>query len=54
VQVSPDATLQRADCRIEWRGGGAERAEAALEAALQELIARNFHDCADEGTDHGE
>ena len=54
VQVSPDASFQHGDCRIEWRGGGAERAEAVLEAALQDLISRTFHDCADEGTDHGE
>ena len=28
VQISPDPTLKGADCRVEWRGGGAERAEA--------------------------
>ena len=54
VQVSPDAGLDRADCRIEWRGGGAERAEAAIENALQELIARHFRDGNDKGPDHGE
>jgi len=31
-----------ADCRIEWRGGGSERSEAAIEAALDALIARRF------------
>jgi flagellar assembly protein FliH len=42
VQVSGDPALARADCRIEWRGGGAERAEAAIETAIAELIARRF------------
>lgn len=44
VQISPDATLKGADCRVEWRGGGAERAEAAIDAALDELMARHFRD----------
>ena len=42
VQLSADAALSGADCRIEWRGGGAERAEAAIAAALDELITRRF------------
>ncbi|HEY4124825.1 MAG TPA: FliH/SctL family protein [Rhizomicrobium sp.] len=42
VQISADPNIRGADCRIEWRGGGAERSEAALEAALAELIARRF------------
>jgi flagellar assembly protein FliH len=42
VQVSPDASLSGADCRIDWRGGGAERTNAAIEAALDELVARRF------------
>jgi flagellar assembly protein FliH len=42
VQISADSNIRGADCRIEWRGGGAERSEAALEAALAELIARRF------------
>ncbi len=58
VQVFPDSTLSRADCRIEWRGGGAERAESVIEKALQELIARSFKEAAlttdDEGTDYGQ
>lgn len=56
VQVSPDPTLKRADCRIEWRGGGAERAEAAIESALEQLLARNFQkseNLTDEGAGHG-
>jgi flagellar assembly protein FliH len=44
VQVSADSALKGADCRVEWRGGGAERAEAVIDAALNELIARRFHD----------
>jgi flagellar assembly protein FliH len=42
VQISADPNIRGADCRIEWRGGGAERSEAALEMALAELIARRF------------
>jgi flagellar assembly protein FliH len=42
VQISVDPNIRSADCRIEWRGGGAERSEAALETALSELIARRF------------
>ena len=44
VQISPDAALKGADCRVEWRGGGAERAEAAIDAALDDLMARHFRD----------
>jgi len=44
VQISDDPALANADCRIEWRGGGAERAEAALEATLECLIKRCFSD----------
>jgi flagellar assembly protein FliH len=54
VQVSADPSLARADCRIEWRGGGAERASASIESALEELIARNFRDGDDRGAGHGE
>jgi flagellar assembly protein FliH len=42
VQISADATLSGADCRIDWRGGGAERTNTAIEAALSELMARRF------------
>jgi flagellar assembly protein FliH len=42
VQISADASLAGADCRIDWRGGGAERTNAAIETALDELIARRF------------
>ena len=44
VQISADPAIKGADCRIEWRGGGAERIEEALEASLNEIIARTFPD----------
>lgn len=44
VQISPDPAITGADCRIEWRGGGAERIEKALEASLNEIISRRFPD----------
>lgn len=42
VVVTTDPKLGPADCRIEWRGGGAERSEDAIEAAIAGLIARRF------------
>jgi len=42
VLISADASIHAADCRIEWRGGGAERSEAAIEAALDALIEKRF------------
>jgi len=42
VIVSADPAIKGADCRIEWRGGGAERSEAAIEDALAEIITRRF------------
>jgi flagellar assembly protein FliH len=44
VQISVDPAIKGADCRIEWRGGGAERIEAALEASLNEIITRTYPD----------
>jgi flagellar assembly protein FliH len=41
LQLSPDANLDGADCRIEWRGGGAERAQAVIETALTDLLERH-------------
>jgi flagellar assembly protein FliH len=46
VQISGDPALKGSDCRIEWRGGGAERSEQTIENTLQELIARHFADGA--------
>jgi len=42
VILAADPAITGADCRIEWRGGGSERSEAAIEAALYALIARRF------------
>ncbi|HEY0301889.1 MAG TPA: hypothetical protein VGC36_11170, partial [Rhizomicrobium sp.] len=42
VVVSGEAALGSADCRIEWRGGGAERSEHVIEAAIADAIARRF------------
>jgi flagellar assembly protein FliH len=42
VMMTADPSLTGGDCRIEWRGGGAERSEAAIEAALTALIAHRF------------
>jgi flagellar assembly protein FliH len=42
IQFVADGELADADCRIEWRGGGIERAHAAIEKALDDLIARRF------------
>jgi len=42
VQIASEPRLANADCRIEWRGGGVERNEQALEDAITALIARHF------------
>lgn len=42
VMLAADPAISGADCRIEWRGGGSERSEAAIEAALDTLITRRF------------
>ncbi|MDE2134817.1 MAG: hypothetical protein KGM97_04995 [Alphaproteobacteria bacterium] len=42
IVASADVAITGADCRIEWRGGGAERNLAALEEAIGELVARRF------------
>ncbi|HWA90442.1 MAG TPA: FliH/SctL family protein [Rhizomicrobium sp.] len=42
VVASADPAIKNADCRIEWRGGGAERSEAAIEQALADIITRRF------------
>jgi flagellar assembly protein FliH len=42
--LAADPQITGADCRIEWRGGGSERSEAAIEAALDALIQRRFSD----------
>ena len=40
--IAADPAMTGADCRIEWRGGGAERSEQAIEDALTALIAHRF------------
>ncbi len=42
IVASPEADMKGGDCRIEWRGGGAERSIDHLEAAIGEVIARRF------------
>jgi flagellar assembly protein FliH len=42
IQFVPDDRMANADCRIEWRGGGIERAQSAIESALADLMARRF------------
>ena len=42
VMIAADPSMTGADCRIEWRGGGAERSEQAIEDALTALIAHRF------------
>jgi flagellar assembly protein FliH len=47
VTIAADPAFRGADCRIEWRGGGSERSEAAIEAALDGLIERRFSNSPD-------
>jgi flagellar assembly protein FliH len=54
VQISGDASLHGADCRIDWRGGGAERTNAAIEAALDELMTRRFANAGGGGQNRSE
>jgi flagellar assembly protein FliH len=42
VLLAADPAMEGADCRIEWRGGGAERSGAAIDAALDQLIVSHF------------
>ncbi|HUO99075.1 MAG TPA: hypothetical protein VMU01_10425 [Rhizomicrobium sp.] len=42
IVATADAAIAGADCRIEWRGGGAERSLSALEEAIGDVIARRF------------
>ena len=47
VMLAVDPTMMGADCRIEWRGGGSERSEAAIENAIGALITRYFSNTSD-------
>jgi flagellar assembly protein FliH len=42
ITIAAEAGMKAGDCRIEWRGGGAERSEDAIEDALTSLIAHRF------------
>ncbi len=42
VMIAEDAHMQGGDCRIEWRGGGAERCEQMIEEAMTDIIAHRF------------
>jgi flagellar assembly protein FliH len=42
IVAMADPTIGGGDCRIEWRGGGAERSLAALEQAIGDIIERRF------------
>jgi flagellar assembly protein FliH len=42
VVIAADAQMAAGDCRIEWRGGGAERSEKAIEDILTSLIDHRF------------
>jgi len=42
IHVTADPNFSGADCRIEWRGGGAERSFATIEAAIAKIIEQRF------------
>jgi flagellar assembly protein FliH len=42
IVTHPEQGMRGADCRIEWRGGGAERSIDHLEEAIGEVISRRF------------
>ncbi len=42
IHVTADPHFAGADCRIEWRGGGAERSFATIEAAIALIIEQRF------------
>jgi len=49
IVASADPGLTGADCRIEWRGGGAERNLKGLEDAIGEVISRRFSQLSRKG-----
>lgn len=42
IVATPEQGMLGGDCRIEWRGGGAERSMAHLEEAIGAVITRRF------------
>lgn len=49
IVASPEPGLPGGDCRIEWRGGGAERSMDHLEAAIGDVITRRFSQIGTKG-----
>lgn len=49
VVLSADPHATGPDCRIEWRGAGAEHSLERIEAALAEVIARRFSQVSSKG-----
>lgn len=48
IVIAADPHFAGADCRIEWRGAGAEHTQSVIEAALESVIARRFSNTASE------
>jgi flagellar assembly protein FliH len=42
IVATAEPGMKAGDCRIEWRGGGAERSMDHIEEAIDEIIARRF------------
>ena len=42
ISIAADPAMKAGDCRIEWRGGGAERSDQTIEDAIKALIANRF------------
>jgi flagellar assembly protein FliH len=53
IVAKADSSVAGADCRLEWRGGGAERSLGVLESAVGELIARRFTQSTNTTTSKG-
>lgn len=49
IVASTEPGMPAGDCRIEWRGGGAERSMNHLEEAIGEVISRRFSLTAQKG-----
>jgi flagellar assembly protein FliH len=49
IVLTPDPRAPGADCRIEWRGAGAEHSQDRIEAALADLITRRFSQISPKG-----
>ena len=53
IVAKADPSIAGADCRLVWRGGGAERNLGVLESAVGELIARRFAQSTNSTTSKG-